>query len=149
MLLIQPSPCTYQLRRLSAGTCACRAGGEPNEILQPPASALLSDRSPREDDVGLHPGRGRPGARAPHGVALARPRQKWHCDESGDLATLAAAYAVGLIKNHQYRDGNKRIGFLAIVTFLEMHGKTFTGADAEVVVEILTIAPPGKYLRNR
>ena len=36
-----------------------------NEILQPSASPLLRNRSPREDDVRLHPGRGRPGARAP------------------------------------------------------------------------------------
>ena len=27
-----------------------------------------------------------------------------------DLATLAAAYGFGLVKNHPYRDGNKRVG---------------------------------------
>ena len=74
-------------------------------------------------------------------AALARPRQKWHCDTAVDLPTLAAAYAFGLITNHPYRDGNKRIGFLALVTFLEMHGLMFTATDAEVVAEILGLEP--------
>ena len=34
------------------------------------------------------------------------------------MASLAAAYGFGLVKNHPYRD-NKRIGFLAVVMFLE------------------------------
>ncbi|MFN7985235.1 MAG: type II toxin-antitoxin system death-on-curing family toxin [Vicinamibacterales bacterium] len=73
-------------------------------------------------------------------AALARPRQKWHYNAAIDLPALAAAYAFGLITNHPYRDGNKRIGFLAMVTFLEMHGLGFTATDAEVVAEILAVA---------
>ena len=42
---------------------------------------------------------------------LARPQQKWAYDEEPDIAVLAAAYAFGLVRNHPYRDGNKRIGF--------------------------------------
>lgn len=72
--------------------------------------------------------------------ALSRPQQKWHYDESSDVPTLAAAYAYGLIKNHPYCDGNKRIGFLAMVTFLELNGHAFDATDAEVVVEILALA---------
>ena len=72
--------------------------------------------------------------------ALARPQQKWHYAESTDIATLAAAYGFGLVKNHPYRDGNKRIGFLAIVTFLEINGYDLRASDAEVVTEILTLA---------
>jgi death on curing protein len=72
--------------------------------------------------------------------ALARPQQKWHYAEETDLATLAAAYGFGLVKNHPYRDGNKRIGFLAMVTFLEMNGLEFDATDAEVVAEILALA---------
>lgn len=53
---------------------------------------------------------------------------------------LAAAYAFGLVKNHPYRDGNKRIGFLAMVTFLGMNGYDLTATDAEVVAEILALA---------
>jgi death on curing protein len=69
--------------------------------------------------------------------ALARPQQKWHY---ADVPTLAAAYGFGLVKNHPYRDGNKRIGFLAMVTFLEMNGHEFDATDAEVVSEILALA---------
>jgi len=38
---------------------------------------------------------------------------------------MEAAYAFYLVRNHPYRDGNKRIGFLALVTFAEMNGRTF------------------------
>jgi death on curing protein len=72
--------------------------------------------------------------------ALARPRQKWHYAEHMDVPMLAAAYAFGLVKNRPYRDGNKRIGFLAIVTFLGMNGYDLEVTDAEVVAKILALA---------
>jgi death-on-curing protein len=53
---------------------------------------------------------------------------------------IAAAYAFGLVKYHPYRDGNKRIGFLAMVTFLGVNGCDFSATDAEVVAEILALA---------
>jgi death on curing protein len=71
--------------------------------------------------------------------ALARPRQKWHYD-AADAPTLAAAYAFGLVKNHPYRDGNKRIGFLAMVTFLGLNEREFEATDAEVVGQFLALA---------
>jgi death-on-curing protein len=76
--------------------------------------------------------------------ALARPQQQWQYSRGADLPTLAAAYAFGLIRNHPYRDGNKRIGFLAVVTFLDLNGYDFTGTDAEVVAEILAVADGGE-----
>ena len=72
--------------------------------------------------------------------ALARSRQKWHYGERIDVALLAAAYAFALVTHHPYRDGNKRIGFLAMATFLEMHGQDLTATDAEVVAEIWALA---------
>ena len=72
--------------------------------------------------------------------ALARPRQKWHYSESTDLAILAAAYGFGLVKNHPYRDGNKRIGLLAMVTFLGINGRDLRATDAEVVTTIVALA---------
>lgn len=72
--------------------------------------------------------------------ALARPRQKWHHLDHPDVPALAAAYAFGVVRNHPYRDGNKRIGFLAMVTFLGMNGLDFTATDAEVVAEMLALA---------
>ena len=43
-------------------------------------------------------------------------------------------------EKHTYRDGNKRIGFLAIATFLGINGCELQATDAEVVAEIVTLA---------
>lgn len=85
---------------------------------------------------------GRPGIRDENVLesALARPQQKGHYAADTDVPLLAAAYAFGLVKSHPYRDGNKRIGFLSMVTFLELNGYHLTATDAEVVSEILTLA---------
>jgi death-on-curing protein len=85
---------------------------------------------------------GLPGIRDENALesALARPQQKWHYETKPDLATLAAAYGFGLVRNHPFRDGNKRIGFLAIVTFLGLNGRNLRATDAEVVIEILALA---------
>ncbi len=72
--------------------------------------------------------------------ALARPKQKWHYDPEADLPSLAAAYAFGLVKNHPYRDGNKRIGFLAMATFIDVNGYELDATDADVVTAIIALA---------
>lgn len=72
--------------------------------------------------------------------ALARPQQKWHYSDRTDLPMFAAAYAFGLVQNHPYRDGNKRIGFLAMVTFLGLNGHEFSATETEIVTEILALA---------
>ena len=72
--------------------------------------------------------------------ALARPKQKWHYAGRTDLPLLAAAYAFGLVANYPYHDGNKRIGFLAMVTFLGVNGYAFEATEPEVVTEFLALA---------
>lgn len=72
--------------------------------------------------------------------ALARPRQKWAYADERDIAALAAAYGFGFVKNHPYRDGNKRIGFLAIATFLGINECDLAVTDGEVVTEMLALA---------
>jgi death-on-curing protein len=72
--------------------------------------------------------------------ALARSKQKWHYGNRPDLPVLAAAYAFGLVTSHPYRDGNKRIGFLAMVTFLGINGHSFDAAEPDVVAEFLGLA---------
>ena len=57
-----------------------------------------------------------------------------------DVPLLAAAYAFGLVTGHPYRDGNKRIGFLAMATFLGINGHGLDATDAEVVTLFLLIA---------
>jgi len=66
--------------------------------------------------------------------ALARPRQR------ADLAALAAAYGFGLVQDHPYADGNKRIGFIALVTFLEINGSVLDATDKEVVAMMTALA---------
>lgn len=72
--------------------------------------------------------------------ALARPRQKWAYGNERDLSALAAAYGFGLVTNHPYRDGNKRIGFLAMATFLGINSHDLDVTDADVVGEMIGLA---------
>src|SRR5262245_34124939 len=85
---------------------------------------------------------GLPGVRDENALesALARPRQKWHYAEDMDIASLAAAYGFGLARNHPYRDGNKRIAFLALYTFLGLNGRDVTASETEVVTEVVALA---------
>ena len=85
---------------------------------------------------------GLPGVRDENGLeaALARPRQKWHYDSDTDLASLAAAYAFGVIKAHAFNDGNKRIAFLSAVIFLGMNGKDLDATETEVVQVTIALA---------
>ena len=72
--------------------------------------------------------------------ALARPRNLWSHEGTTDVATLGAAYAWGIARNHPYRDGNKRIAFLAMATFVELNGYRFQAPEEEVVQIMLAIA---------
>ena len=71
--------------------------------------------------------------------ALARARQKWTYG-GRDVAVLAAAYGYGIVTSHPYRDGNKRIGFLSLVTFLGVNGHDLDPTDADVVATIVELA---------
>lgn len=85
---------------------------------------------------------GLPGVRDENalGSALARPHQKWAYANKPDLAALAAAYGFGLVRNHPYRDGNKRIGFLAIATFLGINDRELDVSDGDVVSVMVGLA---------
>lgn len=72
--------------------------------------------------------------------ALSRARQRWHYAEKSDTAELAAAYMYGLCSNHPFRDGNKRVSFLAAVVFLGLNGYTFEATDEDVVAKTLALA---------
>src|SRR5436309_4901048 len=76
---------------------------------------------------------GLPGLRDENALesALARPRQKWAYDEDADLALLAAAYGFGIASNHPYRDGNKRVAFLAMAVFLGLNGYEIEATETE------------------
>ena len=71
--------------------------------------------------------------------ALERPVNKWTYEQA-PLAELAAAYAFGLAKNHAFVDGNKRIAFMAMITFLHKNGVPFEPDPAQATVIILALA---------
>jgi death on curing protein len=85
---------------------------------------------------------GQPGVRDENVLesALARPQKKWHYAEETDIATLAAAYGFGLVKNHPYCDGNKRMGLLAMATFLGVNRFELRATDSDVVTQTLALA---------
>ena len=72
--------------------------------------------------------------------ALGRPRHKWVYEPSVDLADLAAAYGYGLATNHGYGDGNKRVAFAVMYTFLGINGWEIDAPEPEVVQVMLEVA---------
>lgn len=71
--------------------------------------------------------------------ALARP-QNLLAYGKPSVFDLAASYAAGLVKNHPFVDGNKRIGFTVAVLFLELNRQRFAAPEAEAVVKTLALA---------
>ena len=53
---------------------------------------------------------------------------------------LAASYALGIVKNHPFLDGNKRTGFVAAALFIEANGFSFQATEEEAVLETLALA---------
>ena len=53
---------------------------------------------------------------------------------------LAASYALGIVKNHRFLDGNKRTGFVAAALFIEANGFSFQATEEEAVLETLALA---------
>jgi death-on-curing protein len=71
--------------------------------------------------------------------ALARPHNKFAYGET-DLASLAAAYAFGIARNHPFVDGNKRSAFAAIIVFLGLNGVEFDAPPPEATAIFLDLA---------
>lgn len=72
--------------------------------------------------------------------ALARPSQKWAHAENVDLPGLAAAYAYGLIRNHGFVDGNKRVGAATAGVFLMLNGLEIEAPEPELASTMLAVA---------
>ena len=72
--------------------------------------------------------------------ALARPRHRWSFEPETDLPSLAASYGFGLVKNHPFLDGNKRIGFVAMNMFLLINGFEIEAPEPEVIAVMLQVA---------
>jgi death on curing protein len=71
--------------------------------------------------------------------AIERPLNKWHYEQT-ELPELAAAYAFGLAKNHAFVDGNKRIAFMSMMTFLRKNGVRFAPDPARATRILISLA---------
>lgn len=57
-----------------------------------------------------------------------------------DFAELAAAYCVGLAKNHAFVDGNKRVAFLSVGLFLGLNGYKLTATQVDATLTMFAVA---------
>ena len=71
--------------------------------------------------------------------ALARPLNLLAYG-SPALHELAAAYCYGLVRNHPFVDGNKRVGLAAADVFLQLNGYELTATEMEAVAVIRDLA---------
>jgi len=74
--------------------------------------------------------------------AMGRPQNR-ALYESPDAATLAAAYAFGIARNHPFTDGNKRTAFVAMEVFLDLNGFELVASDHDCVLITLKLAEGG------
>lgn len=66
--------------------------------------------------------------------ALSRPRNIEAYNPDASLAELAAAYAWGIMRNHPFIDGNKRIAMMCALVFLELNGREIDQPEEEVTL---------------
>jgi death-on-curing protein len=72
--------------------------------------------------------------------ALARPRQYLAYSPDADAAHLAALHTVGIIRNHPFVDGNKRMAFVIGVLFLELNGYRFRASEEDSATAVVEAA---------
>jgi death-on-curing protein len=72
--------------------------------------------------------------------ALARPINKYTYEGCLDLATLAAAYGFGLVRNHAFVDGNKRAAFLAVGIFLVINGQRLSAKPIDAIEAVASLS---------
>lgn len=60
--------------------------------------------------------------------------------EQASLFRLAAVYAYGLCKNHAFVDGNKRVAFMVMYTFLGLNGLHFNATEEQAALRIEALA---------
>jgi death-on-curing protein len=71
--------------------------------------------------------------------ALARP-QNLYAYKQAEVSELAAAYLFGIVKNHGFVDGNKRVAAVVCEVFLELNGCRLTASDEAWLETVLGVA---------
>ena len=73
--------------------------------------------------------------------ALDRPKNLLaYSDPPPSIASLAAAYAKGIVANHPFVDANKRTAFTVSVTFLLLNGFKLTASKEDRVLTFWSLA---------
>ena len=57
-----------------------------------------------------------------------------------DIYEMAAAYLFHLVKNHPFVDGNKRVGAVAALVFLDLDGFDFDASEDEFAEMVIGVA---------
>lgn len=79
------------------------------------------------------------------GAAAARPQTTVFGDDAyPDLWTKAAALLQSIVKGHPLVDGNKRLGWLATATFLDINGINVTRVSNDDVHRFVVDVAAGK-----
>ena len=73
-------------------------------------------------------------------ATLSKPKQLYTYGEAVTLFDLAAAYGYGLVKNHCFVDGNKRIALIAMYTFLAVNGVELTASEVDAATYFWDLA---------
>lgn len=72
--------------------------------------------------------------------ALARPRNLRAYGASAALFDLAAGYGVGIVGNHPFIDGNKRLALMVMYVFLEINGYCLAAPEIEAADIMIRLA---------
>ena len=84
------------------------------------------------------------------GAAVARPRTTvFGADAYPGIWTKAAALLQSIVKGHPLVDGNKRLGWLATATFLEINGIEMTRIPNEDIYRFVTGVAARNYDADR
>lgn len=71
--------------------------------------------------------------------AIANPQNIFYY-QNADHYTIASSYAISIIKNHPFLDGNKRTGFLSMDLFLRMNNMKIEFPNTESVKTMVNVA---------
>lgn len=71
---------------------------------------------------------------------LARAVNRYHYEPASTVFELAAAYGIGITKNHPFVDGNKRTGLISMHVFLALNGWNLDPDQIDEVQTILKLA---------
>jgi death on curing protein len=72
--------------------------------------------------------------------AIDRPKNLVAYGPAATVEQLAALYGVAVAKAHAFVDGNKRIAFAIMVSFLKAHGRSLDVSEAEAADTMIDVA---------